>query len=139
LPINPAHEIVIGNVPHEQEQAVRHLVEVAVAQRVAGQGASIEVPGLGTRSGPLVISAVIEPPVTAKLRACWVSRQRFGNLRPADAAVLVHVPSRDRIRNSLKAQRLDQPIKQDRSVMIPDGATDAAITQIGANVVEIRC
>ena len=54
LPINPAHEIVIGNVPHEQEQAVRHLVEVAVAQRVAGQGASIEVPGLGTRSGPVV-------------------------------------------------------------------------------------
>jgi hypothetical protein len=53
--------------------------------------------------------------------------------------VLVHVPSRDRIRNSLKAQRLDQPIKQDGSVMIPDGATDAAITQIGANVVEIRC
>jgi hypothetical protein len=39
----------------------------------------------------------------------------------------------------LKAQDLDQPIKQDGSVMIPDGATDAAITQIGANVVEIRC
>ena len=52
LPINPADEIVIGDVPHEQEQAVRHLVEAAVAQRVAGQGASIEVPGLEvTRSG----------------------------------------------------------------------------------------
>ena len=52
LPVDPADEIVIGDVPHEQEQAVRHLVEVAVAQRVAGQGASIEVPGLEvTRSG----------------------------------------------------------------------------------------
>jgi hypothetical protein len=71
--------------------------------------------------------------------AGWALRQRFGNLRPADTAVLVHVPSRYRIRNSLKAQRLDQLIKQDGSAMIPDGATDAAITQIGAKVVEIRC
>jgi hypothetical protein len=25
LPINPADEIVIGDIPHEQEQAIRHL------------------------------------------------------------------------------------------------------------------
>jgi hypothetical protein len=30
LPIGPADEIGIGNVPHEQKQAVRHLVEAAV-------------------------------------------------------------------------------------------------------------
>jgi hypothetical protein len=94
------------------------------------------VPGLRTGLGPLVVTAVVESPVPAELRARWAPRQRFGNVRPADTAVLVHVPQRNRIRNSLKAQRLDQPIKQDGSIMISDGATDA---EIGANVVEIRC
>jgi len=111
LPINPADEVIIGDVPHEQEQAVRHLVEVAVAQLVAGQGAGVDMAGLRTRARPLVVPAIVEPPVPAELRARWASRQRFGNVRPADAAVLGHVPSRDRIRNPLKAQRLDQPIK----------------------------
>ena len=92
LPINPADEIVIGDVPHEQEQAVRHLVEAAVAQRVARQGAGVDVAGLGTRAGPLVVSAVVKPPVPAELRARWGSRQRFGNVRPADAAVLSMYP-----------------------------------------------
>ena len=36
LPINPTNEIVIGDVSHEQEQAVRHLVQAAVPQRMAG-------------------------------------------------------------------------------------------------------
>jgi hypothetical protein len=53
--------------------------------------------------------------------------------------VLRHVASRDRIRNALKTQRLDQPIKQSRSIVVSDSAIDTAITQIGANVVEIRC
>ena len=34
--IDPAHEIVVGDIPHEQEQAVCHLVQAAVAERVAG-------------------------------------------------------------------------------------------------------
>ena len=53
LPINPADEIVIGDIPHEQEQAVRHLVEAAVAERVAGQGAGVDVAGLGARARTL--------------------------------------------------------------------------------------
>ena len=69
LPVDPADEIVIGNVPHEQEQAVRHLVEAAVPQRVARQGAGIDVAGLSTRAGPFVVPAVVEPPIPAELRA----------------------------------------------------------------------
>jgi hypothetical protein len=103
LVINPAHEIVIGDVPHEQEQAVRHLVEAAVPQRVAGQGAGLDLAGLRTRARPLVVPAIVEPPVPAKLRACWVSRQRFGNLRPAGTAVLGYVPRGDGIGDPLKA------------------------------------
>jgi hypothetical protein len=50
-----------------------------------------------------------------------------------------HVARSDRIRNPLKAQHLDQPIKQRWSVVVSDGAIDAAITKIGTNIVEIRC
>ena len=91
LPINPADEVVIGDIPHEQEQAVRHLIQAAVPQRVPRQGAAVEVPGLGTGVGPLLVSAVVKPPVPAELRTRWASRQRFGNVRPAGTAVLGNV------------------------------------------------
>jgi hypothetical protein len=73
LSINPAHEIVIGDIPHEQEQAVRHLVQAAVAQRMAGQRAAVDVVGLSTRIGPFTVLAIVEPPVAAELRARWGS------------------------------------------------------------------
>ena len=74
LLVDPADEIAIGNIPHEQEQAVRHLVEAAVPQRMAGQGAGVDVAGLRARVGPFVVSAVVEPPVPAELRARWALR-----------------------------------------------------------------
>ena len=77
--IDPAHEIVIRNIPHEQEQAVCHLVQSAVPQRVAGQQAGIDVAGLSTGVRSLLVSAVVEPPVPAELRTRWASRQRFGD------------------------------------------------------------
>jgi hypothetical protein len=80
LPINPADEIVIGDIPHEQEQAVRHLVQPAVPQRVAGEGAGVDMTGLRTRVGPFLVLAVVEPPVPAKLWARRGSRQAFGNV-----------------------------------------------------------
>ena len=66
LLVDPADEIVIGNVAHEQEQAIRHLVEAAVPQRMAGQGAGIDVGRLRARMGPLMVPAVIKPPVPAR-------------------------------------------------------------------------
>lgn len=80
LAVDPAHEIVIRNIPHEQEQTVRHLVQAAVAQWVAGQGAGVDVTGLSTGIRSLLVSAVVEPPVSAELRARWASRQRFGDV-----------------------------------------------------------
>ena len=58
LPINPADEIIIGDIPHEQKQAVRHLVEAAVPERVPRQRAAVDVAGLSTRAGPFVVPAV---------------------------------------------------------------------------------
>ena len=53
LLVDPADEIVIGDIAHEQEQAVRHLVEAAVPQRVAGQGAGVDVARLRAGADPL--------------------------------------------------------------------------------------
>jgi hypothetical protein len=43
LPVDPADQIAIGDVPNEQEQRVGHLVEPTVAQLVARQRTSVEV------------------------------------------------------------------------------------------------
>jgi len=80
LAVDPAYEIVISDIPHEQEQAVRHLVQAAVPQWVARQGAGVDVARLRTRVGPFMVSAIVEPPVPAELRARWCSRQRFGDV-----------------------------------------------------------
>ena len=53
LRIDPADEIIIGDIPHEQEQAVGHLVQVAVAQRLARQGAGGHVARLSAGHVPL--------------------------------------------------------------------------------------
>ena len=80
LPINPADEIVIGDVSHEQEQAVRHLVQAAVAQRMAGKGTGVDMVQLRTRVGPFMVLAAVEPPVPAELWARWSLRQGIGNV-----------------------------------------------------------
>ena len=38
----------------------------------------------------------------------------------------------------MKAEDLDQPVKQGRGVMVSDGANDAMPSQIGTNIVEVR-
>jgi uncharacterized membrane protein len=67
LRVNPPNEIIVGNIPHEQEQAVRHLVQAAVPERVARQRAAVDVARLRTRAGPFVVPAVIEPPIPGEL------------------------------------------------------------------------
>jgi hypothetical protein len=53
LRINPADKIIIGDISHEQEQAVRHLVEAPVPERVPRQRAAADVAGLRARAGSL--------------------------------------------------------------------------------------
>jgi hypothetical protein len=73
LLIDPRHQVAASNVADEQEQAVRHLVEAAVSERVPRQRAAADVVGLSTRAGPFVVPAVEEPPIPAELRAGWCS------------------------------------------------------------------
>jgi hypothetical protein len=53
--------------------------------------------------------------------------------------VLGDVPGGDRIGDPLEAQGLDQPVEQRRRVMVPDGADDAMVAQVLANIGKIRC
>lgn len=74
LAVDPAHEIVIRDIRYEQEQAICHLVQSAVPQRVAGQGTAVDVAGLSTGVRSLLVPAVVEPPVPTKPRAGWFLR-----------------------------------------------------------------
>jgi hypothetical protein len=62
LVIDPPYEIAIRDIPNEQEQTVIHLVQPTIAQRVAGQGASIDVVRFRARVSPLLVLAIVEPP-----------------------------------------------------------------------------
>ena len=106
---------------------------------MAGQGAGLDVGRLRARMGPLVVPAVVEPPVPTELRARRALRQRVGDLRPTHRPVLGDVPGGDRIGDPLEAQGLDQPVEQRRRVMVPDGADDAMVAQVLADIGKIRC
>jgi hypothetical protein len=41
-PVDPAHQVAIGNIPDEQEQRIGHLVEPTVPQIMGGQRACLE-------------------------------------------------------------------------------------------------
>ena len=49
-----------------------------------------------------------------------------------------NVPQRHAIRNPLKTQDLHQPIKQNRGVMILDRPNDSSLTEVFANIIDVR-
>ena len=71
LCIDPADEIAVGDIAHEQEQAVGHLVKVAVAQRLARQWAGGDVARLSARCRILY---GIDSRRTANNRRAWGRR-----------------------------------------------------------------
>lgn len=52
--------------------------------------------------------------------------------------MLRHVAGSDRIRHALKAEQLDQPVKQGRGVVDAYRAIDPAAAQVGVDVVDKR-
>ena len=68
-PVDPADEIAVGDIAHEQEQAVGRLVEPAVAQIVGRQWASRKMVRLGATPLDLLVPAMVEVPVALQLRA----------------------------------------------------------------------
>ena len=139
--INPADEIVIGDIAHEQEQAVRHLVQAAVAQRVAGQGAGGDVPGLGARARSL---CGIGSRRTASTRRAsgtmgFATTLRL-MLRPADTARGAPCTQKRPHPRCLESSAPRSTSQTGQAVSWSLTArTDACAPQVLANVSKIRC
>src|SRR5438105_785010 len=66
---DPADDVAVGQVAHEQEEAVRGLVQPAVTQILLGEGTLGLVLGVGAEAGALAIAAGLESPVAPQLGA----------------------------------------------------------------------
>ena len=121
LCIDPGDEIAVGDIAHEQEQAVGHLVQVAVAQRLARQWAGGDVARLSAGAASFTVLTVVEPPITAELGAGGVAGQAGPDARPARLAMALHVIVSDAIGDALIAQGLHEPIKQSGGVVPLNG------------------
>jgi len=116
LAVDPAHKVAVGEVADEQKERVRGSIQSAVAKVRPGQGACIDVVGLRAGEAGLVVSAALEMPVAAQLRArrCILLARR--NRRPCSRAMLVDVVARDAIGDALEAKRRNEPIENRRRV-----------------------
>lgn len=97
LAVDPAHQVVVRKVANEQEERVRGLIQSAVAKVRPGQGARIDVVGLGAGEACLVVSTTLEMPVAAQLRAGGRIHLVSCNRRPGRGAMPVYVVARDAI------------------------------------------
>jgi hypothetical protein len=75
LCIDPADEIAVGDIAHEQEQAVGHLVQVAVAQRLARQWAGGDVVRHGQARWARIRASLARSPSCPKLGGYWRSER----------------------------------------------------------------
>jgi hypothetical protein len=136
LPVDPADQIAVGDVPNEQEERVGHLVEPTVAQLVGWQGTSVNVIRLRTRSADLVVPTIVEMPVACELGASRTRGDLGVDIGPSGPPVAFHVVGGDLVRDALVAQSRNQPIEQRRGVVAPDGGGNAFGSQLGAEVVD---
>jgi hypothetical protein len=57
LVVDPGHQVAPALVPQKEEEGVRGLVQAAFAQGVSGEGAGLEVLGMGTGAAGLAVVA----------------------------------------------------------------------------------
>src|SRR5262245_2042083 len=110
LPVDPANQIAIGDVADEQEQAVGHLAEAAVAQPVGWQRAMINMLGFSAGASRLLIAAVMKLPVAVQLRTRGWRSQAPLNIAPAGTAMALQIVGRNLIGDSLMTENGHQCI-----------------------------
>ena len=136
LPINPRDDVAFGNVPDEQEQAVRGLVQPAVPERMPGQGAIGEFVRRGAGLETFVVLAVGKRPIPLELVAPGVGGEASFDFRPRHVPVPIHIPLGDGIGDSLEAEHPHQPIEDRRSVMVFNCSTEPSLDCINLKVVD---
>jgi hypothetical protein len=139
LGVDPADQIAVGNVADEQEQAIGGLVEVAIPQVMARQGAAANVIGLGTGAAALFVLAAMEMPVALELGATDTVAELLVHLVPRRSPAFLHVVIGDRIGDALVAQGGHQPVEHNSGVAMPDRPLDLVSPEVGSNVVNPCC
>ena len=136
LPINPPDDVATGNVPDEQEQAVRTLVQPTVPKWMSGQGAIAELVRFGAGLESLVVPAAGERPIPLQLVAPGVGGERPFNFCPRHIAMPIHVPLGHSVGDSLEAQLADQPIEDHSGVMVFDCSNEPGFICVIPQIVD---
>ncbi|MFZ2079360.1 MAG: hypothetical protein WAV38_22470 [Xanthobacteraceae bacterium] len=136
LPINPVDDVATGNVPDEQEQAVRTLIQPAVSEAMPGQGTIRKVIGVRAGLESLVVPAVSERPISLKLGAARVGGEATFDFRPRHIPMPIDVPIGDGVGNSLMAKLSEQPIEDHRGVMVGDCPDEASSDRVTLNFID---
>ena len=136
LPINPPDDVATGNVPDEQEQAVRGLVQPAVPERMPGQGAIGEFVRFGAGLETFVVPAAGKRPIPLELVAPGVGGEGSFDFRPRHVPVPIHIPLGHGIGDSLKAEHPHQPIEDHGSVMVFNCSTEATVDCVIPQIVD---
>ena len=89
LPINPVDDVATGNVPDEQEQAVRTLIQPAVSEPMPGQRTIGKVIGVGAGLESLVVPAVGKRPIPLELGAARAGGEAGFDVRPRHGPTVV--------------------------------------------------
>src|SRR5881227_3965192 len=84
--IEPAGEVSVCDVAHEQEQTEGGLIESAVSECRTGQGARAQVPGPVTGLVSFAVTAAVERPIALELAATQLVTQGPLDLVPSNAA-----------------------------------------------------
>ena len=134
--VDPADDVAISQIAHEQEEAVGGLVQPAVAQIMSRQGAVGPMLGVGARVRVLPVPAILEQPVALELRAARLIGECGGDVLPSDPAMLLHVAISNAVRHALIAQRIDQPIENGRRVVSLYRRDDALSRQADPGIVD---
>jgi hypothetical protein len=134
--VDPSHQVAIGQIANEQEQAVGGLVQAAIAQRVQRQRTGGEMGGLIAGPADLAIPAVVKMPVALQLGARWYGVQICRDAGPGQNAVAVHVLAGNGISDPLVTERWHNPVEQLERIMRFDGGQDPGLKQVVAQVVD---
>ncbi len=136
LPVNPPNDVAIGNVPDEQEQAVRGLVQPAVAEAMPGQRAIGKGVRVGAGLEALVVPTIGKCPIPVELVAGRVRGEGTCDVRPGHVPMLIDVLIRDGVGNPLVANFPDQPIEDRSGVMGCDCGGEASCDGVISKVID---
>jgi hypothetical protein len=135
-PVSAAAKISTRHIPHEQEQMICGLVEVAVAQIMSGQRAGGEHPRLATGIGGLAVAALVKVPVAGQLRAWAGLSQPDAYVFSADGAMLFNISPGDTVGDALVADGVCQPPKYRGIVTAADRLGEAMFLEGGPGVLD---